>query len=162
MHEARDYSLMLIGGEVMFLERKFSRRGAHGESRGPSVCPGLPQADWSTLPELVYDVVCNIQLLLASRRRYSHVLSDFGLSPSHGEHGQDAQLERLQAELPATLARYERRFVLEEVAFEVDDAGAGAVKVSGQIPAAAGGLTFRFGLTSRKIVSLEFAALSTG
>lgn len=146
----------------MFLERKFSRQRTGSEGGGPSVCPVLPDADWSALPELVYDVVCNIQLLLASRRRYSHVFADFGLSPSHGGHGQEAQLERLQAELPPTLARYERRFVLEKVAFEVDDAGVGAVKVSGQIPAAAGSLTFQFGLTSRKIAALEFAPLSLG
>jgi len=145
----------------MFLERKFSRRRAQSPSEGPSVCPVLPNADWSALPELVYDVICNIQLLLASRRKYSHVLSDFGLSPSHGEQGQEAQLERLQSELPLTLARYERRFLLDKIAFEVDDAGAGLIKVSGELPAAAGTLTFRFGITSRKIIALEFGPLTT-
>lgn len=146
----------------MFLERKFTRRRAHGQSDGPSVCPVLPDADWSSLPELVYDVICNIQLLLASRRGYAHVLSDYGLSPSHGEHGQEAQLERLQAELPLTLARYERRFLLQKIAFDVDEEDAGAIKVSGHLPAAAGSLTFRFGVTSRKIVALEFSPLEGG
>lgn len=144
----------------MFLERKFSRKRTHAQASDPSLCPVLPDADWSSLPELVYDVVCNLQLLLGARRKYSHVLHDFGLSASDGEHGQEAQLERLSAELPATLARYERRFSLEELDFEVDDEGIGAMKVSGQLPALPGKLVFRFGVVSRKITSLEYTAFA--
>lgn len=146
----------------MFLERKFSRKRTYADAPSPALCPVLPDADWSTLPELVYDVVCNIQLLLKARRKYSHVLSDFGLSASDGEHGQEAQIQRLQAELPATLARYERRFGLDELEFEVDDEGVSAMKVSGRLAALGGRLVFRFGVTSRKISWLEYSPLSAG
>jgi predicted component of type VI protein secretion system len=141
----------------MFLERKFSRQHPDRARKEPPLCPQLPAADWSRLPELVYDVICNVQLLLGSRRGYAHLLPDFGLSASNGQHGLEARVEALQAELPATLARYEPRFRLDEVDVEVDDAGAPSMKLSGALPSAPGTLTFRFGIISRKILSFEYA-----
>jgi predicted component of type VI protein secretion system len=140
----------------MFLERKFSRPRPDAPHKDPPLCPALPAADWSRLPELVYDVVCNLQLLLASRRGYSHVLPDFGLSASNGQHGIEARVEVLQAQLPAMLARYEPRFRLDEVDVEVDDAGAPQMKVSGELLLAPGAFTFRFGIISRKLLSFDY------
>jgi predicted component of type VI protein secretion system len=140
----------------MFLERKFSRQHPDRSRKDPPLCPQLPAADWSRLPELVYDVICNLQLLLGSRRGYSHVLPDFGLSASNGQHGLEARVEALQAELPPMLARYEPRFLLGEVDVEVDDAGAPSMKLSGELPSAPGALTFRFGIISRRILSFEY------
>ena len=140
----------------MFLERKFSRQHPDRARKDPPLCPLLPAADWARLPELVYDVICNLQLLLGSRRGYAHLLPDFGLSASNGQHGLEARVEALQAELPATLARYEPRFRLDEIDVEVDDAGAPSMKLSGELPSAPGALTFRFGIISRKILSFDY------
>jgi predicted component of type VI protein secretion system len=140
----------------MFLERKFSRHNPDAPRKDPPLCPVLPDADWSRLPEVVYDVVCNLQLLLASRRGYSHVLPDFGLSPSNGQHGMEARVETLQAELPAMLARYEPRFRLQEADVDVDDAGSSNMKVSGELLSPPGAFSFRFGIISRKILSFEY------
>ena len=53
----------------MFRERKFSRM-LEGRLRcEPALCPSLDALARSLLPELVYDVVCNLQLLLAAKRR---------------------------------------------------------------------------------------------
>jgi hypothetical protein len=140
----------------MFLERKFSRADPDARNHDPALCPVLPAADWSLLPELLYDVICNIQLLLRSRRKYSHVFGDFGLTPSDGKHGREAELELLQAELPLSLARYEPRFRLDELELEVDDRGVGVLKASGELRKLGGRLIFRFGVVSRKIVSLDY------
>lgn len=140
----------------MFLERKFSGHPPDRTRKHPALCPQLPAADWSRLPELVYDVICNLQLLLGSRRGYAHTLPDFGLSASNGQHGLEARVEALQAELPAMLARYEPRFRLEELDVEVDDTGAPSMKLSGKLPSAPGELTFRFGIISRKILAFEY------
>ena len=120
----------------MFLERKFSRRDPDLSRSDPPLCPALPAADWSSLPEVVYDVICNLQLLLAARRGYSHVFADFGLSASNGQQGLDARLD--------------------EVDVDVDDEGAPSLKLSGALPAAPGLLVFRFGIISRKILSFEY------
>jgi predicted component of type VI protein secretion system len=101
-------------------------------------------------------VICNLQLLLASRRGYSHLLPDFGLSASNGQHGLEARVEVLQAELPALLARYEPRFRLDAIDVDVDDAGAPNLQVSGELVSAPGALTFRFGIISRKILAFEY------
>lgn len=140
----------------MFLERKFSRRDPDLSRSDPPLCPALPAADWSSLPEVVYDVICNLQLLLAARRGYSHVFADFGLSASNGQQGLEARIEALQAELPGMLARYESRYRLDEVDVDVDDEGAPSLKLSGALPAARGLLVFRFGIISRKILSFEY------
>jgi hypothetical protein len=140
----------------MFLERKFSIELAGRQRFEPPVCPGLERIDRSTLPELVCDVVCNLQLLLAARRGYDHVLGDFGLSTSDGQSGQEARVERLQSEVPETFARYERRFALLQLDFDVDDAGDAFMKASGRIAAARGNLVFRFGTVNRKIIELRF------
>jgi hypothetical protein len=140
----------------MFLERKFSGHHPDRTRKHPALCPQLPAADWSRLPEPVYDVICNLQLLLASRRGYSHTLPDFGLSASNGQHGLEARVEALQAELPAMMARYEPRFRLAELAVDVDDAGSPSMKLTGTLPTAPGALTFRLGIITRKILSFEY------
>ena len=121
----------------------------------------MPDADWSRLPPLVYDVIGNLQLLLGARRGYSHVLPDFGLSPSNGEHGIEARVEVLQAELPGMLARYEPRFRLDEIDVDVDAVGAPEMKVSGELPDGPGALTFHFGIISRKILSFAYEPLGS-
>jgi gene 25-like lysozyme len=141
---------------VMFLERKFSIALGGRQTFEPPVCPGLQGIDRTALPELVYDVVCNLQLLLAARRHYDHVLPDFGLSTSDGQSGQEARVERLQREVPETFARYERRFALLQLDFDVDDAGDAFMKVTGRVPAAQATLVFRFGVVNRKIVELSY------
>ena len=45
------------------------------------------------------------------------VLRDFGLSASEGATGREARVEKLQAEVPETLGRYERRFQLARLEF---------------------------------------------
>ncbi|HTV23320.1 MAG TPA: GPW/gp25 family protein [Polyangiaceae bacterium] len=140
----------------MFLERKFSRRDPDTSRSDPPLCPAAPAADWSRLPPLVYDVICNLQLLLGARRGYSHVLPDFGLSPSNGEHGIEARVEALQSELPGMLSRYEPRFRLGEIDVDVDEGGAPQLKVSGDLPSGPGALTFHFGIISRKILSFAY------
>jgi predicted component of type VI protein secretion system len=140
----------------MFLERKFSRKLGARLSFEPPQCQGLEHIDRSALPELVYDIVCNLQLLLAARRRYDHVLADFGLGTSDGQSGQETRVERLQQEVPETFARYERRFGVLQLDFDVADAGDAFMEVSGRVEAARGTLVFRFGVVSRKIVELTF------
>jgi hypothetical protein len=146
----------------MFLERKFSREQSDARSHDPALCPVLPAADWSLLPELLYDVICNIQLLLKSRRKYTHVFSDFGLTPSDGKHGREAELQLLQAELPLSLARYEPRFRLDVLDFEVDDRGVGTLRATGELQKLGGTVVFRFGVVSRKIVSLDYTPAPAG
>jgi hypothetical protein len=140
----------------MFLERKFSSTLGGRQRFEPPVCPGLQGIDRTELPELVYDVVCNLQLLLAARRHYDHVLPDFGLSTSDGQTGLEARVERLQREVPETFARYERRFGLQQLDFDVDDAGDAFMKVTGRVPAARATLVFRFGVVNRKIIELRY------
>jgi hypothetical protein len=146
----------------MFLERKFSRTQPDARGHDPALCPVLPAADWSLLPDLLYDVICNIQLLLKSRRKYSHVFGGFGLTPSDGKHGRESELELLQAELPLALARYEPRFRLDELEVEVDELGVGTLKASGELQRLGGILVFRFGVVSRKIVSLDYTPARAG
>jgi hypothetical protein len=140
----------------MFLERKFSIQLDARLRFEPALCPALERLDRSALPELVYDVSCNLQLLLLARRGYDHVLGDFGLSASDGGTGHEARVETLQAEVPETFRRYERRFQLERLDFDVDPAGDTFMKATGRIDAAHGTLVFRFGIVSRTIVELAF------
>lgn len=140
----------------MFLERKFSRHDPESRRVEPSLCPALPHADWSRLPEVVYDVLSNLQILLSARRNYSHVFADFGLSPSDGQHGLEARIEVLQSELPQTLARYERRFRLDEVDVDVDDAGTPHMLLRGVLLTQPGSLALRFGVIDRRILSFEY------
>jgi len=139
----------------MFLERKFSRKYARLRFE-PPLSPSLDALDRSALPELVYDVVCNLQLLLAARRGYDHTLMDFGLSASEGGSGREARVERLKLEVPETFARYERRFSLSRLDFDVDEAGETSLVATGRVDAAKGALVFRFGINDRKIAKLEF------
>ncbi len=139
----------------MFLERHFSVREPNERTSDPPLSPVLPRADWSAFPELVYDVMSNIQLLLKARRGYNHCLPDYGLTPSEGRFGHEDLIERLNVELPRTLARYEPRFVLTETDVE-EHAGAYHLRVSGTIRTLPGEFCFRFGVLSRKIDSLEF------
>lgn len=140
----------------MFLERKFSsKRSEHGACE-PPLCPVLPRAEWSALPELVYDVLCNIQLLLKARRGYDHIFPDFGLTPNEGHFGYEAMVERTQIEFPQTLARYEPRFTLDDSDIEVDDDGTYFSRATGTIRGIDGRFSFRFGVLSRKIDALEF------
>ena len=140
----------------MFLERKFSVELDARLRFDPALCPSLDGLDRSALPELVYDVLCNLQLLLGARRGYDHVLGDFGLSASEGATGREARVEKLQQEVPETLARYERRLSLERLDFDVDDAGDTFMKATGRIDGAQGTLVFRFGIVSRTIIGLAF------
>lgn len=140
----------------MFLERKFSRKLTGRLRFEPALCPSLDGLDRSALPELVYDVLCNLQLLLSARRGYDHVLGDFGLSASEGGAGREARVEKLQAEVPETFARYERRFALLRLDFDVDATGETFMKATGRIEQASGGLVFRFGIDNRRIVDLAF------
>jgi hypothetical protein len=140
----------------MFLERKFSVELGARLRFEPALCPSLEKLDRSALPELVYDVLCNLQLLLGARRGYDHVLGDFGLSASEGAAGREARVERLQAEVPETFGRYERRFQLARLDFDVDEAGDTFMKATGRIEAAQGTLVFRFGIVSHTIVDLAF------
>lgn len=140
----------------MFLERKFSVELGARLRFDPALCPSLERLDRSALPELVYDVVCNLQLLLAARRGYDHVLGDFGLSASDGAAGREARVEKLQEEVPETFGRYERRFQLARLDFDVDDTGDTFMKATGRIDGACGTLVFRFGIVSRSIVDLAF------
>ena len=140
----------------MFLERKFSRT-LEGRLRcEPALCPSLDALDRSLLPELVYDVVCNLQLLLAARRGYDHVLGDFGLSAAEGGAGHEERVERMQREVPETFARYERRFQLGRLDFDVDADGQTTMKATGRIALCQGTLVFRFGIISRSIIELQF------
>ena len=140
----------------MFLQRKFARNGADAASAEPALCPGLLDVDWSALPEVIHDVVCNLQLLLLARRRYDHVLSDFGLSAESGQSGHAARVECLQQEVPETFARDERRFELTELDFEVDLSGSVSMKAAGRVALAAGVLELHFGVVGRKITKLCF------
>lgn len=140
----------------MFLERKFSSKCSEHGTLKPPLCPVLPRAEWSALPDVVYDVICNIQILLKARRGYDHIFPDFGLTPSEGHFGNEAMIERAQVEFPQTLARYEPRFVLEATDTETDDDGTHFLRASGTIRCVSGRFAFRFGLLNRKIDSLEF------
>lgn len=140
----------------MFLERKFSVALGPRLRFAPALCPSLERLDRSALPELVYDVLCNLQLLLGARRGYDHVLADFGLSASDGATGREARVEKLQAEVPETFARYERRFQLARLEFDVDAAGDTFMKATGRIDGAHGTLEFRFGIVSHGIIDLAF------
>lgn len=139
----------------MFLERKFSQRSGVSEINDPPLSPVLPHADWSSFPELVYDVLSNIQLLLKARRGYDHILPDYGLSPSEGRFGHEGLIERLSVELPQTLRRYEPRFTLLETDVEETD-GKRFMRATGTIRGLAGRFSFRFGILSRKVDSLDF------
>lgn len=140
----------------MFLERKFSQKLGGRLRFEPALSPSLDKLDRSSLPELVYDVVCNLQLILSARRGYDHTLPDFGLSASEGGSGQEARVERLQLEVPETFARYEPRFSLARLDFDVDASGETLLKATGRIDAAAGALLFQFGIISRRISALAF------
>src|SRR5688572_19167162 len=140
----------------MFLERKFSRHDPESRRVQPALCPALPHTDWSRLPEVVYDVLSNLQVLLSARRHYSHVFADFGLSPSDGQHGLEARIELLKAELPQTLGRYERRFRLDEVDVDVDDVGTPHMLLRGALLTEPGSLALRFGVIDRRIFSFEY------
>lgn len=158
----------------MFLERKFAPQAP--QAQRSALCDVLPEADWAVLPELVYDVLVNIQVLLKARRGYDHILPDYGLTASDGNTGAEAQVERLQRELPETLARYEPRFALKELDFEIEADGKSSVVVTGSIlatpagvqapavgaPSAStprplpGSFRFCFAATSRKILTLDY------
>ncbi len=140
----------------MFLERKFSRVDPESGRARPALCPVLPAADWRCLPALAHEVMVNVQLLLKARRGYDHVFPDYGLTPPEGSTGAEAQVERIQRELPETLARYEPRFRLAELDFEVDDEGRCLLLVTGSIAALSGTFRFTFSAASRRINGLEY------
>lgn len=139
----------------MFLERNFSTYDPATRTTEPPLSPVLPRADWAAFPQLVYDVMSNIQLLLKARRGYDHVLPDYGLTASEGRFGHDDLIERLNVELPQTLARYEPRFSLVETDFE-EHAGAQYMRVSGTIRGVPGRFSLRFAILGRKIDRLDF------
>jgi predicted component of type VI protein secretion system len=138
----------------MFLERKFARHLGHTfEQRR---CTVLPEADWSSLPELVLDVVSHLQILLFARRNYDHVASDFGFVPIHGRMGLGSQVEQLKAEIPRVFARYERRFALAELESEMDDDGVPFLQAAGSIRGLKGTLSLNITVTTRKISQVAF------
>lgn len=139
----------------MFLERTFSTHGPTHRTAEPPLSPVLPRADWSAFPELVYDVMSNIQLLLKARRGYDHVLPDYGLTPNEGRFSHEGLIERLNLELPQTLARYEPRFTLVETDIEEHD-GAHCMRATGSICGVPGKFSFRFSILSRKLDCLDF------
>lgn len=139
----------------MFLERKFAtqRRGPLLQARRSRV---LPNADWSQMPPTIHDIVANIQILLQARRGYDHVFPDFGLSPVNGWHNVPEALERLNIELPETLGRYEPRFVMQELDFDVTDEGLNLIVVSGTVKTDGSLLHFTFEAERRRIVRVDY------
>jgi hypothetical protein len=144
----------------MFLERKFAHAAGAGQGFGTTTvrCSVLPSADWSAMPEPVYDVICSLQLLLKARRNYDHVVRDFGFSPSHGQTGLDGQIELLQREIPAVFGRYERRFSLQELDADVDEDGVAFMRASGRVRGTEGTLSLLFSVSDRRISEVTFAA----
>jgi predicted component of type VI protein secretion system len=138
----------------MFLEKKFAFRGKSEFT--PRRCVVLPAADFCLLPEVVYDVISNLQILLLARRNYDHVALDFGFFPIHGRTGLSDQLERLQKEIPDVFARYERRFTLATLEAEVDDDGLPYLLGAGSIRGQKGALSFSISIKTRKITRVEF------
>src|SRR5690606_344165 len=145
----------------MFLERKFAtqRRGPAPQARHSRV---LPNADWSRVPPTIHDIVSNIQILLQARRGYDHVFPDFGLSPVNGWHNVPEALERLNIELPETLARYEPRFVMHKLDFDVTDEGLNLIVVSGTVRDDGGLLHFTFEAERRRIVRVDHQSQTLG
>lgn len=138
----------------MFLEKKFAHRVK--SEFAPRRCAVLPTADWSLLPELIYDVISHLQILLLARRNYDHVASDFGFLPIHGRTGLNAQLEQLKAEIPRVFSRYERRFALASLEAEVDDDGVPYLRGSGSIRGLKGSLHLSISVKTRKIIEVDF------
>ncbi|MGC4067270.1 MAG: GPW/gp25 family protein [Polyangiaceae bacterium] len=138
----------------MFLERKFARRAeSRFEPRSHLV---LPDTDLKLLPELVYDVVSHLQILLSARRNYAHVAADFGFSPIHGRTGLSSQVELLKTEIPRVFNRYEPRFTLAELEAEMDDDGVPFLQATGTISGLVGKLALDIAVTSRRITRVAF------
>lgn len=139
----------------MFLARKFAPE-VGSKALDPWGVPLLPSAHWEQLPELARDVFSNIQVLLATRRGFGHVLPSFGLSPSDGLTSRELHVEQLSSQLPETLALYERRFTPSDIAFDVDERGEMYAIVSGSIVSINGQFQFRFGVANKRITRLDF------
>jgi predicted component of type VI protein secretion system len=100
----------------------------------------------------------NIQILLRARRRYDHLLPDYGLSAPHGKLADDNQIEVLQTQFPETLKRYEPRFNLGVLDFDVNDDGISFMTATGDLRVCPGTLRFSFTVNSRIILSVHFAS----
>lgn len=139
----------------MFLVRKFAPNPADMKTPWPP-SRVLPKAAWKDLPDAALDVFSNIQVLLGTRRNFSHVFPNFGLSPSDGLTSAEVHVAQLSRELPETLGAYERRFQMSSLEFDVGDDGVMYAAVCGTITKIPGTFTFRFFVVAKKIFSIEF------
>jgi predicted component of type VI protein secretion system len=137
----------------MFLERKFASPTRPGAAHRKDV---LPNADWSQVPSLVYDVVSNVQRLLRARRGFDHLFPDFGITPLNGWLSSNQAVDQLNREVPETLRRYEPRLRLDKMDFDVSDDGTNLFIIHGSLVRTERKLLISFEIDSRRIVHVDY------
>lgn len=136
----------------MFLERKFAPTAASTTRRREV----LPDADWSQVPPLVYDVVTNVQRLVRARRGFDHLFPDFGVTPLDGWLSSSQAIDQLNREVPQTLNRYEPRLQLHTTDFDVSDDGTNLFIINGSLMLTGRNLRISFEVESRTIVRVDY------
>lgn len=136
----------------MFLERKFAPTTASTTRRHEV----LPDADWSQVPPLVYDVVTNVQRLVRARRGFDHLFPDFGVTPLDGWLSSSQAIDQLNREVPQTLNRYEPRLQLHTTDFDVSDDGTNLFIINGSLMLTGRNLRISFEVESRTIVRVDY------